>query len=59
MTKSISCSDAGKDCGWSATGITDDELMTQVMIHVKQEHQEIELNIENISKIKSLIKEIE
>ena len=58
MTKSISCSDAGKDCSWSATAETDDALMTDVMIHVKNEHKEIEMNIENITKIKSLIKEI-
>ncbi|MDO8641878.1 MAG: DUF1059 domain-containing protein [Nitrosarchaeum sp.] len=30
--------------------------MAQVIIHVKNEHNEIELNTENISKIKSLIK---
>lgn len=58
MTKSINCADAGKDCSWSATAETDDELMTDVIIHVKSEHKEIELNIENITKIKSLIKEI-
>ncbi len=56
MTKSISCSDAGKDCAWSATAKTVDELMVQVISHVKKEHKEIELNTENISKIKSLIK---
>ena len=56
MTKSISCSDAGKDCTWSTTAKTVDELMAQVIIHVKNEHKEIELNTENISKIKSLIK---
>jgi predicted small metal-binding protein len=58
MTKSISCSDAGKDCSWSATAKTEDELMSQVIIHVKDKHKEIELNAKNISKIKSLIKEI-
>ncbi|MBI5859774.1 MAG: DUF1059 domain-containing protein [Nitrosarchaeum sp.] len=58
MTKSISCSDAGKDCSWSATAKTVDDLMVQVMTHVKNHHKEIELNTENISKIKSLIKEI-
>jgi predicted small metal-binding protein len=42
---------------WSATAKTVDELMTQVISHVKKEHKEIELNAENISKIKSLIKE--
>jgi len=58
MTKSISCSDAGKDCGWSATAENEDELMGKVVDHVKMEHKDIELTGENISKIKSLIKEI-
>lgn len=35
-----------------------DELMIQVIIHVKREHKEIELNTEDISKIKPLVKEI-
>ena len=58
MTKSISCSDAGKDCRWSATAQTEEELMSKVTEHVKEEHKEIELNSESISSIKSLIKEI-
>ena len=58
MTKSISCSDAGKDCGWSATAQTEDELMNKVAEHVKQEHKDIELTSENIASIKSLIKEV-
>jgi len=58
MTKSISCSDAGKDCGWSATAETEERLMGKVAYHVKMEHKDIELTTENISKIKSLIKEI-
>ncbi|WP_428326304.1 DUF1059 domain-containing protein [Nitrosopumilus sp.] len=57
MTKSISCSDAGKDCGWSASADTEEELMTKVTEHVLAEHKEIELNAESISSIKSLIKE--
>jgi len=58
MTKSISCSDAGKDCGWSATAETEEDLMSQVKDHVLSDHKEIELNEENISGIKSLIKEV-
>ncbi|MCV0393080.1 MAG: DUF1059 domain-containing protein [Nitrosopumilus sp.] len=58
MTKSISCADAGKDCGWSATANTEDELLAKVTEHVKADHKEIELNDKNISNIKSLIKEI-
>ena len=58
MTKSISCKDAGKDCTWSASSTTnnEEELMSMVKEHVLAEHKEIELNSENISNIKSLIK---
>jgi len=58
MTKSISCADAGKNCGWSATAEKEEDLMNKVVSHVKTDHKEIELNSENILKIKSLIKEI-
>jgi len=58
MTKSVSCSDAGKDCKWSATASTEDELMNKVTEHVKYEHKEMELTSESISSIKSLIKDI-
>ena len=58
MTKSISCSDAGKDCNWSASTSTEEELMEKVTQHIIEEHKEIELNAESISSIKSLIKNI-
>ena len=58
MAKSISCADAGKDCGWSATAHTEEELMKKVAQHVKMEHKDIPLTPENISNIKALIKEI-
>ena len=58
MTKSISCADAGKDCSWSATAQTEEELMGKVAEHVQADHKEIELTPENIASIKSLIKEI-
>ncbi len=58
MTKSISCKDAGADCGWSATAETEDELMGKVQEHVKADHKELEINDELVAKVKSLIKEI-
>ena len=58
MTKSISCSDAGKDCKWSASAFTEEELIEKVTQHVIEEHKEIELNSESISSIKSLFKDI-
>ena len=57
MAKSISCKDAGKDCNWSASTESVEELMSLVTEHVLAEHKEIELNSENIVNIKSLIKE--
>ena len=58
MTKSISCKDAGKDCSWSASAETVEELMSQVTEHVLAEHKEIELdNSDSITSIKSLIKD--
>ena len=57
MVKSISCKDAGKDCNWSASTESIEELMSLVTEHVLVEHKEIELNSENIANIKSLIKE--
>ena len=57
MAKSISCKDAGKDCNWSASAKSLEELMSQVTEHILAEHKEIELNSENIASIKSLIKE--
>ena len=58
MTKSISCKDAGKDCSWSASSTTnnEEELMLMVKEHVLAKHKEIELNSENITNIKLLIK---
>jgi len=58
MTKSISCSDAGFDCEWSATSETEENLMGKIAYHVKTHHKEIEYSTENMSKIRSLIKEI-
>ena len=58
MAKSISCSNAGKDCKWSASAPTEEELMEKVTQHVIEEHKEIELNAKSISSIKSIIKDI-
>ncbi len=58
MTKSISCADACKDCGWSATAETEEELMNKVAEHAKAEHKDMEITPEVVAKIKSIIKEI-
>ena len=58
MTKSISCSGAGSDCGWSATGETEEDLMKKVGQHAQEEHKDMKITPEVIAKIKSIIKEI-
>ena len=58
MTKSISCSDGGCDCGWSATAETEEELMNKVAEHAKTDHKDMEITPELVAKIKSLIKDI-
>jgi len=58
MTKSISCADAGSDCGWSATAETEEKLMYKVADHVKDDHKDLEITPELVAKIKSLIKEV-
>ena len=51
MTKSISCADAGKDCGWSATAETEEELMNKVAEHAKADHKDMEITPEVVAKI--------
>ncbi len=58
MAKSLSCKDAGADCGWSATAETEEELLTKAAEHVKESHKDLELNPELTQKIKSLIKDV-
>ncbi len=58
MTKSLSCADAGADCGWSATAKTEEELMAKATEHVKESHKELQVNPELAEKIKSLIKDV-
>ncbi len=58
MTKSISCADAGSDCGWSATAETEEELVNKVAEHAKADHKDLEITPEVVAKIKSIIKEI-
>ena len=58
MAKSLSCKDAGKDCGWSATAETEDELLAKATEHVKDSHPELQVSEELATKIKSLIKEV-
>ena len=58
MTKSISCTDGGSDCGWSATAETEEELMNKVAEHAKADHKDLEITPELVEKIKSCIKDI-
>ncbi|MDH3502118.1 MAG: DUF1059 domain-containing protein [Nitrosopumilus sp.] len=58
MTKSLSCADAGSDCGWVATAETEEELMTKATKHVEESHKELQVTPDLAKKIKSLIKDV-
>ena len=58
MAKSISCADAGADCGWSATAEIEEELLDKVAEHAKIDHKDLEITPELVKKIKSPIKDI-
>ena len=58
MAKSISCEDAGKDCGWSATAETEEELLAKTTEHVKESHKDLQMGPELIENIKSLMKDV-
>ena len=58
MAKSISCADAGSDCGWTATAETEEELLDKVAEHAKIDHKDLEITPELVKKIKSPIKDI-
>jgi len=58
MTKSLSCADAGADCGWSTTADTEEDLMAKAAEHVKEFHKELQMTPKLIEKIKSLIKDV-
>jgi len=55
MTKSISCSDAGSDCGWSATAETEEDLMKKVTQHAQEEHKDMEITPEVAASIPAFI----
>ena len=58
MAKSISCTDAGADCGWSTTAEIEEELLDKVAEHAKIDHKDLEITPEIVEKIKSLIKDV-
>lgn len=59
MGKSISCKDAGKTCGWSATAESEDELLKITLEHVKEHHKDLTINSELAKNIKSIMKDTE
>lgn len=58
MTKSLSCTDAGVDCDWSATAKTEEELLEKATEHVKESHKDIDVTTEFAKRVKSLMKDV-
>ena len=57
MTKSISCADAGSDCNWASSAETEEQLMEKVAQHAKEDHPDMEITPDLVTKIKSIIRE--
>ena len=58
MAKSLSCKDAGSDCGWSATAETEEKLMAITEEHVKEFHKDLQVTPELAEKLKKLMKNV-
>ena len=56
MTRPITCKEVEKDCTWSFNEESMEEVWSKLKEHMLLQHKEIELNSENITNIKSLIK---
>lgn len=57
MRKSISCKDAGKNCEWSATAGSEEELIEITLEHVREHHKDLEISPELVKNIKSLMRD--
>ena len=55
MTRPITCKDAERDCTWSFNDENMEEVWSKLKEHILSQHKEIELNLENIEIIKSII----
>lgn len=58
MTLSITCSDVGVDCGWSAMAETEEQLLAKCQEHAQADHKGMQITPEIVAKIKSSIKKI-
>lgn len=58
MAKSISCEDAGSDCGWSATAETPEKLLAITEEHIKEFHKDLQVTPELAEKLKTLMKDV-
>jgi predicted small metal-binding protein len=57
MAYSLSCKDAGQDCGFAVTAQTEDEVMQHVATHAVVAHPGLELTPETVANVKSLIRQ--
>jgi predicted small metal-binding protein len=56
MAKTVSCSDVGPDCSFTASAETEGELLQQVAAHAS-EHGITEVTPELLAKVKAAIKD--
>ncbi len=57
---SMSCSDVGYQCGFTAEADSEPELMEKVMEHAKKDHgmKDSDFTPELVAKVKSVVKKV-
>ena len=58
MTKKLSCRDVGVDCGFEATGETEEEVMMKAAQHAKEAHGMTEIPPEVVEMCQKAIRDV-
>lgn len=57
MPKTYACIDLGADCGWDASGETEDDVIAKILVHAAKIHPEDELTPEVMAEVRAAIKD--
>lgn len=58
MTKKVQCTDIGLECDYEARGLTEDDVLTQVAVHAKEDHPDVQLDQEVIARVREEIRDV-
>lgn len=57
MSKILKCREVGMDCDFVARGATEDDILSQAVVHAEKDHGITDLSPELVNKVKSAIHE--